>query len=90
MTDSLLFTNYSEIKLYELNLTSEQILHVLLNGEVFMINEEFLKFTWQGVEVVTCLMMKTVYTIQKYSVHDYRNTELSKIRYSPYELACSA
>ncbi len=90
MMNSLSFTQYSELKLYELNLTAEQVFNVIMNGEVQMIDEDFLKFTWLGVEVVTCLMIKTVYTIQKYSINTENSMELKKVNYSDYELACSA
>ncbi len=90
MKTGLDFTRYSTKRLEDLHLTKEQILYVILNGVPIELDEEFLQFTWKGIEVTTCLELKTVYTIQKYDVSDGSIYEDDRHMMEPYNLAMCA
>lgn len=90
MKAELIFTNYSMTKLNDFKLSKEQVLYVILNGTALIIDEEFLQFTWKGIEVTTCLELRTVYTIQKFEVNDWHPYDLEKLHMDDYSLAMSA
>lgn len=90
MKTGLDFTRYSLRKLEDLNLTKEQVLYVILNGIALTIDDEFLQFSWKGIEVTTCLNLKTVFTIQKYEVSDGSVYEREKPFYDDYSRAMIA